>query len=144
MGWVTQLMGWVGSGHTKWTHGQLCFIDSNISVSSFLRTLTTRHCPHSPSTSLLLSAGNATIDRYILPAVPTAANLAAADRRTDRQTDGWTPYSYIDPVPCTVLWVVPKTLQEKTLQKRQKCEKIKTLKSVIKRLSAVKCQCKIS
>jgi len=22
-GWVSQLMGWVGSGHTKWTHGQL-------------------------------------------------------------------------------------------------------------------------
>jgi len=24
LGWVSQLMGWVGSGHTKWTHGQLC------------------------------------------------------------------------------------------------------------------------
>jgi len=23
MGWVSQLMGWVGSGHTKWTRGQL-------------------------------------------------------------------------------------------------------------------------
>ena len=23
MGWVSQPMGWVGSGHTKWTHGQL-------------------------------------------------------------------------------------------------------------------------
>ena len=23
LGWVTQLMGCVGSGHTKWTHGQL-------------------------------------------------------------------------------------------------------------------------
>jgi len=23
LGWVRQLMGWVGSGHTKWTHGQL-------------------------------------------------------------------------------------------------------------------------
>ena len=22
-GWFSQLMGWVGSGHTKWTHGQL-------------------------------------------------------------------------------------------------------------------------
>ena len=22
-GWVSQLMGWVGLGHTKWTHGQL-------------------------------------------------------------------------------------------------------------------------
>ena len=21
--WVSQLMGWVGSGHTKWTHGRL-------------------------------------------------------------------------------------------------------------------------
>ena len=24
LGWVSQLMGWVGWGHTKWTHGQLC------------------------------------------------------------------------------------------------------------------------
>ena len=24
LGWVSQPMGWVGSGHTKWTHGQLC------------------------------------------------------------------------------------------------------------------------
>ena len=24
LSWVCQLMGWVGSGHTKWTHGQLC------------------------------------------------------------------------------------------------------------------------
>jgi len=23
LGWVSQLMGWVESGHTKWTHGQL-------------------------------------------------------------------------------------------------------------------------
>jgi len=23
LGWVSQLMGWVGSGQTKWTHGQL-------------------------------------------------------------------------------------------------------------------------
>jgi len=25
MGWVSKLVGWVGLGHTKWTHGQLCF-----------------------------------------------------------------------------------------------------------------------
>jgi len=24
LGWVSQLMGWVGFGHIKWTHGQLC------------------------------------------------------------------------------------------------------------------------
>jgi len=24
LGWVSQLMGWVGSGHTEWTHGKLC------------------------------------------------------------------------------------------------------------------------
>jgi len=23
LGWVSQLMGWLGSGHTKWTRGQL-------------------------------------------------------------------------------------------------------------------------
>jgi len=26
LGWVSQLMGWVGLGHTKWTHGQLCSV----------------------------------------------------------------------------------------------------------------------
>jgi len=25
LGWVSQLMSWIGSGHTKWTHGQLWF-----------------------------------------------------------------------------------------------------------------------
>ena len=24
LGWVSQVIGWVGSGHTNWTHGQLC------------------------------------------------------------------------------------------------------------------------
>ena len=24
LGWVSQLMGWAGLGHLKWTHGQLC------------------------------------------------------------------------------------------------------------------------
>jgi len=27
-GWASQLMGWVGSGHTVWTHGQLCSLYS--------------------------------------------------------------------------------------------------------------------
>jgi len=47
---------------------------------------------------LLLSAGSAAINRYLLFAGPTAANLphvAAAVDRLDRQTDGRTPYSYI-------------------------------------------------
>jgi len=38
------------------------------SVFSYLRTLTTWHCQHSP-------AAVATIDRYFLPACPTTANL---------------------------------------------------------------------
>jgi len=47
---------------------------------------------------LLLSAGRAATDRYLLPAGPTAANpphTDAAVDRLDRQTDG--PYRYIDP-----------------------------------------------
>ena len=59
-------------------------------VLSFLRQLATGHC-----SQLLLSAGRAAIDRYLLPAGHAAANLphaAAAvarwDRRTDRQMDG--------------------------------------------------------
>ena len=46
----------------------------------------------------------AAIDGYLLPAGPTAANppqLRAATDRTDGQTDGRTPYSYIDPAPHT-------------------------------------------
>ena len=66
-------------------------------VSSYLRTLTTRHCPHS-------LAAAAAIDRHLLPAWPTAANL---QRRvcccgTDRQTDGRTPCRFVDPAVHTV------------------------------------------
>jgi len=59
-------------------------------VFSYLRTLTTWHCPHLPTTA-------AAIDRFLLPTGPTAANLqqrvcccgpmlgqtSPADRRTD-------------------------------------------------------------
>ena len=43
----------------------------NKSVFSYLYSLTTWHCPHSPTAA-------AAIDRYLLPAEPTAANLQAA------------------------------------------------------------------
>jgi len=50
---------------------------------------------------LLLSAGRAAIDRYLLAAGSTAANpphaAAAVGRWTDWQTDGCTPYRYINP-----------------------------------------------
>jgi len=75
-------------------------------VFSFLSQLTTWHC-----SQLLLSAGRAAIDRYLLLARPTAAYpphaAAAVDRwdkradgRTemDKRTDRRTPYRYIDPV----------------------------------------------
>jgi len=84
-----------------------------MSVFSFLRTLTTRHYPHSPSTSLLLSAGNATIDRYIFPAEPTAANLQQTDGQADRETDGHRTLTK----PCSMYYagsaenVAGKTLQ---------------------------------
>jgi len=66
--------------------------ETNKSVFSFLRQLTTWHC-----LQLLLRAGHAAIDRYLLPVVPKAANpphgRAAAEwyetnRRTRGQTDG--------------------------------------------------------
>ena len=38
-GWVSQLMGWVGSDHTKWTHGQLCFRDHNLRLGVGLEGL---------------------------------------------------------------------------------------------------------
>jgi len=88
----------------------------NKSAFSFLRTLTTWHCPYSPAARRCCRAA---IDRYLPPAEPTAANVmqdvdsysasspneplvppketyssgfATAcpywDRQTDRQTDG--------------------------------------------------------
>ena len=33
MGWASQLTAWVGSGHTKWTHGQLCAVCRNCLAS---------------------------------------------------------------------------------------------------------------
>jgi len=38
LGWVTQLMGWFGSGHRKWTQGQLWSV-SSISGINYLRKL---------------------------------------------------------------------------------------------------------
>jgi len=57
--------------------------EQNKPVFSYLRTLTTWHCPHSP-------AAAAAIDRYLLPAGPTAANLQQRRAATgwDRRTDG--------------------------------------------------------
>ena len=49
---------------------------------------------------LLLRAGHAAIDQYLLPAGPTAANpphAAAAVNSGDGQTVRRTPYRYIDP-----------------------------------------------
>jgi len=50
-------------------------------------------------------AAAAAIDRYLLPAGLTAANLLqrglllCAHAGTDGRTDGWTPYGFIDPAP---------------------------------------------
>ena len=59
------------------------------------------HSPHS-----LVVAGRAAVDRYLLPARPTAANPphAAAAGKRDRQA----PCHYIDPAPHT-MWAVPIT-----------------------------------
>jgi len=45
LGCVSQLMGWVGSGHTKWTHGQLC--DGAEKVVCPTQTSTNNIGPHS-------------------------------------------------------------------------------------------------
>ena len=69
------------------------------SVFSRLRTLTTCHCPHSPTAA-------AADDLHLLPAGPTAANLQQrvccgptleeAGGQVDGRTDGRTPYRFID------------------------------------------------
>jgi len=75
------------------------------SAFSYLRTLTTWHCPHLP-------AAAAAVERYLLSAWPTTAELqqrvcccaarfAAVGPCWDRQTDGHGTVS-IDPAPRTV------------------------------------------
>jgi len=59
------------------------------SLFSFLRQPTTRHCPHSHAAAasrLLLTAGRAAIDRYLLHDGPSAANPLKG--QTDGRTDG--------------------------------------------------------
>ena len=61
--------------------------------------MTTWHYPHLPA------AAAAAIDRYLLPAGPTAANLQQRVRwldGTDRHTDRKTPDSCIDLAPHTM------------------------------------------
>ena len=81
---------------------------SNKSVFSFLRQLTTWHCPHSAIIHSCCGAAAANrrpcSSRYLLPAGPTAANpprRRAAPDGADKQIDGWTerriPDSYLDP-----------------------------------------------
>ena len=61
---------------------------------------------HAHSPRSLVVAGRAAVDRYLLPAGPTAANPphAAAAGERDRQV----PCHYIDPAPHT-MWAVPMT-----------------------------------
>ena len=58
---------------------------------------------------LLLTAGRAAIDRYLLLAGPTAANppsgvrwMGQTDRQTDGQTDSWTSDTCLDPAAHTL------------------------------------------
>jgi len=58
-----------GVSSNRWTR---LFPDT--SLFSFLRQTATWHCPDSAARLLLLTAGRAAIDRYLLSAAPTAAN----------------------------------------------------------------------
>jgi len=57
--------------------------------------------PAFATTQLLLSAGNAAIEGYLLLGGPTAPNpqQRSAAGEWDRQTDGRTPYRYVDLAP---------------------------------------------
>jgi len=74
----------------------LTYLPQNKSVFSFLRTLKTWHCPRSPSARRCCWA----------PAVQQSIDIscppAGEGLRWDRQTDGRTLYSYIDPARRTV------------------------------------------
>ena len=62
--WARAVNQTVNSGSTS----SLSALNNYKSVFSYLRTLTKWHCPHSPTAA-------AALDRYLLPAGPTAANL---------------------------------------------------------------------
>ena len=76
------------------------------SVLSFLRQLTTWHCPHLLLRAVLRlhAAGHAAIDRPPARRAHSSKPAAACrvrpangtDRKTDRHTDGRTPYRHID------------------------------------------------
>jgi len=62
-----------------WRDSERAESETNNSAISFLRQLTTWHCPHPTAVAaaaapLLLSAGRATFTRHLLLAGPTAAN----------------------------------------------------------------------
>ena len=80
----------------------------NKSVFSYLRTLTSWHCPHSPAAVTAPMPG-----RYLLTAMPTAGNLqqgvCCCRPCCDRRMDGRTPYCFIQPAPQT-MHAVPITM----------------------------------
>jgi len=67
-------------------------------VSSYLRTLTTRHCPHSPAARRCCSDRSASPARLAHSSKSAAAGLLL----WDRQTDGRTPCRFVDPAVHTV------------------------------------------
>jgi len=67
----------------------------NKSAFSYLCTLT-----------LWLLAFAAAADQYVLTIGPTAANLQRAHDGTDRWTDGWTLYHFLD-LALHTTWAVP-------------------------------------
>ena len=113
------------NGKKKWQRWSFCILsthftvapatshattaaDNNESVSSFVRQLTTRHCPHSPAAAvrLLLTTGAPRLcssrstypGRRALTSKPTAAAHSSQTGQTDRQTQG----SFIEPARHTM------------------------------------------
>jgi len=96
------------------------FLSGNLSMFksafSFLRQLTTWHCPQSAAAERR-PCSNQSISPVIRahsnkPAIAACCGrmgqTGQTDKRKNRWTDGWTPDSYIDPAPHTMR-VVPKT-----------------------------------
>jgi len=69
---------------------------------------------------LLLSAGHAAVDRYLLPVGPTAANpqQQRAAARLDTRTDGRTPDRFID----TALHIGLLSGQRQQLNLSERCD----------------------
>jgi len=113
VGLFSQLMGWVGSGHTKWTHGQLWPIICWLYCQLLRATLQWEQiCVEPPPSALDMTLPAFAAERRLqahqlstdaaLSSKP-ASRCCQSMRQTDWRTDGRTPERCRDPALHTML-----------------------------------------